>query len=391
MRTPAHILLLAVTVWATMSQDTTGDVVIPFVSGTVAPTTDSATSLSLINRFRADPQGELARMLDLSPSTLATSITASSGPTAGDGTNHSSGFWAGLAGPSASATASAMDYFEVHPGDLWSQWNSLPTTGSLAPLAWNGYLGNSSRNYNELLIDDAGATANPHAVSPYDGAFSERFTDSGYTNWNSLGENIFRNYVGDLDYAHAGYAVDWGSTANGIQDPAGHRDSMLSTGFREAGIDVQASYDTGRETMTQHFGAQFDDNFLAGYIYQSGAEYTFDNATSGATVEVRDSTGSTILASTTADAWGGYVLDLTGLGLVHGQNYLVVASSGANSSSQLFSYSSAATMTQLNLQAVPEPSSLVLVGIVFAAMAWWPGQRGRKRGYCCQNRPPIAA
>jgi hypothetical protein len=282
--------------------------------GSLAPTAAEQASFDQINRFRADPQGELGRMLGVSQTTLATAITASTGAAAGDGTAWSSGFWNTLTG--GNTAAGALDYFHVNPGDLLYQWNQLPGAGVLHPYTWNGNLGQSSLEYAKLVVIDAGTSASPHNVPPYTTGLSQRFVDAGYVNWNNLGENIAGNFPNNNAYMHAGFAIDWGGAGNGIQNPSGHRNSMLSATFTEIGIGITPGWGSGNVTQVQHFGDRSNSvaEYIWGYAWQDAAlaSYTFGEGMQGLTVQVLDG-GNNVLGSTTTDANGGYTLDAVGL------------------------------------------------------------------------------
>jgi 5-hydroxyisourate hydrolase-like protein (transthyretin family) len=278
--------------------------------GTRTSTVDEQASLDLINRFRADPQGELARMLNTSQATLWAGVDNS--------TNHSAGFWAARAGAGAGSVAFAMDYFQVDPSDLKNQWSALPTAGSLHPLSWNATLGHSSLEYAKLVVADNGVN-NPHYVPPYQQPkpLNDRFEDAGYSGWSGLGENIARNFTNSVSYMHAGFAVDWGSTPNGIQDPSGHRNSMLSEDFAEIGIGIWPGYGAGNVTQVQHFGNRNENTaeYVWGYAWADGdasSAYTFGEGASGLTVELRDGSNN-LLRTASTDANGAYAMEVASL------------------------------------------------------------------------------
>ena len=136
--------------------------------------------------------------------------------------------------------------------------------GPLAPLAWNGNLAASAQTHNELMIEFDAQTHNVLAANfgtdADEPGLLQRIYAGGYT-WQtglSVGENIF-GYTNDPLYGHGGFYIDWGFTPTGIQDPAGHRNAMLSSTFRDIGIDYQAvpasnTQISGPFTVTQHFG-----------------------------------------------------------------------------------------------------------------------------------------
>lgn len=341
-----------------------------FTVGSEAPSGAEQTSLDLINRFRADPQGELARMLGTTTTSLYSGVSLSSTGTAGDGTLWSSNFWQSRASVGNDA-ASAMDYFNVNPGDLLKQWSLLPTAGTLSPYAWNGNLGSSAQQYAQLLVTDGG-NSNPHDVAPYNPFGFARYTDAGYTNAGNVGENIARDFPADTPYMHAGFAVDWGSTGNGIQNPPGHRNSMLSSVFNEVGIGIVGSYNSGNEIQVQHFGDRFNSSseYLWGYAWQDalGGSYTFGEGMQGRTVNIKNGLGD-VVATGTTDTNGGYIVQVVGLS---SGNYTVELMDGTTSlGSQLVTIGSAG-MYNANFQitAVPEPETYAMMLLGLGVLGW---------------------
>jgi hypothetical protein len=352
-------------------------------AGTRLPTAAEQGSLDQINRFRADPQGELGRMLGVSSATLGT-ITSSTGATAGDGTDWSAGYWGTLTG--GSTAAGALDFFQVSPGDLVYQWNQLPGAGVLHPYTWNGNLGQSSLEYAKLVVIDAGISASPHFVPPYTANLNQRFVDAGYANWNNIGENIAANFPNNVSYMHAGFAIDWGGAGNGIQNPSGHRNSMLSSTFNEIGIGITPGWTSGNVTQVQHFGDRSNSvaEYIWGYAWQDAAlgSYTFGEGMQGLTVQVLDG-GNNVLGTTTTDANGGYTLAAVGLAdgtytvkfldgsTALGTNSVTVSSLGLYNANFVMAPS-----------AVPEPSTwlMLMVGGVPLVLRARRAGKGRKAG-----------
>ena len=346
-------------------------------AGTRLPTPDEQSSLDQINRFRADPQGELGRMLGVSSATLGT-ITASTGATAGDGTDWSAGYWNTLTG--GGTTAGALDFFQVSPGDLLYQWNQLPGAGTLHPYTWNGNLGQSSLEYAKLVVIDAGTTSNPHNVPPYTSGLSQRFVDAGYANWNNLGENIAPNFANNVGYMHAGFAIDWGGAGNGIQNPAGHRNSMLHSTFNEIGIGIAPGWTGSNVTQVQHFGDRSNSvaEYLWGYAWTDATSdgYTFGEGMQGLTVEIVNGS-DTVVGTTQTDANGGYSVNVVGLS---DGNYTVRFMEGSTPIGMRSVAISNLGMYQADLgiaAAVPEPSTwlmLLLGGVPLVVRARRAGQ-----------------
>jgi hypothetical protein len=350
--------------------------------GSLLPTANEQASLDQINRFRADPQGELGRMLGVPASALG-GIVASSGANAGNGTGWNPGYWNALTG--GSTVAGALDFFQVNPGDLLYQWNQLPGAGVLHPYTWNGNLGQSSLEYAKLVVLDAGVTSNPHNVPPYTSGLSQRFVDAGYTSWNNLGENIAPNFANNIAYMHAGFAIDWGGAGNGIQNPPGHRNSMLSTVFNEIGIGIAPGWTSGNVTQVQHFGDRSNSaaEYLWGYAWTDATSdgYTFGEGMQGLTVEIVNGS-DTVVGTTQTDANGGYSVNVVGLS---DGNYTVRFMEGSTPIGMRSVAISNLGMYQADLgiaAAVPEPSTwlmLLLGGVPLVV-------RARRAG---KDRPAV--
>lgn len=303
---------------------------------TVTDVADTMTpqeeALYLINRFRADPQGELARIMGLQQSRLDavdsdgtgpdTAIVRSTGSNIGDGTDWSANYWQNFLG-NKSNLALTLDYFKVSPGDLMYQWDHLPAAGMLQPLQTNSALGLSATNYAQIVSSDAGLTADVHHVAPYSGNDYSRFTDAGYAGGSdaailTAAENLAADFnITDVSYLHAGYVIDWGqkagdTTANGLQDGAGHRSNMLSGTYTEAGIGQVAGWTSGAVTQVQHFGDQMASEMLWGYAWDENSgtnAFSLSEALANVTVNLK-SGDFTVAKSTTTNSFGGYSMDV---------------------------------------------------------------------------------
>ena len=69
------------------------------------------------------------------------------------------------------------------------------------------------------------------------GPVKEGVVDETWPHWNVYA------YAESVIHTHAGFAIDWGGdpddpNTTGIQNPPGHRDSMMSGSFREVGIRI---------------------------------------------------------------------------------------------------------------------------------------------------------
>jgi uncharacterized protein YkwD len=166
---------------------------------------------------------------------------------------------------------SALSFFDVDADVLRQQWASLEPA---PPLAWNESLMASTLFHTQQMRD---ADVQAHQVPAEPGVRDEepglraRATNAGYTEQSGLGENVFA-YVKSMLHAQAAYAIDWGEGPDGIQDPPGHRNTIMKPAYREVGISVLNTLSgntTGPMLQTQDFGAptSFGDSFLVGVVY----------------------------------------------------------------------------------------------------------------------------
>lgn len=184
-----------------------------------APTPTMQYLLELTNRARMDPQGEYARLVTNAPKNVA----------------------------------DALSYFKVNLTVLKQQFDALT---AVAPLAWNEKLAAAATGHSQAMIN---ADSQSHQL-PGEAALGTRLTNAGYS-YSSAGENIYA-YSEDAFYGHAGFFIDWGFTATGIQDGAGHRVNIMSASFTEMGIgylyDNNAATAVGTDVITENFGARRD-------------------------------------------------------------------------------------------------------------------------------------
>jgi uncharacterized protein YkwD len=200
--------------------------------------------LELINRMRTSPRAELELLLN-------------SGDPSIDG---------------------ALRYFETNRDTLRNQWSTLQ---AVAPLAWASELNDSATAHNLAMI---AADLQSHQV-PGELGLGARLAQSGYILSNA-GENIYTT-ARSIIYGQAGLAIDWGAddpntpileAIDGIQNPAAHRNILLSSLFREVGIAVTAednpNTDVGPLVVTQEFGNR---KKLNGKAYILGVAFVDQN------------------------------------------------------------------------------------------------------------------
>lgn len=247
------------------------------------PSPNEQYMMELLNRMRMNPAAELGL--------LTTSL--------GNPARSSNG-----------AVDGALQYFHTSGPALASQWQSLTPA---QPLAWNERLYVAAEGHNGAMI---GADEQTHQA-PGEPALGDRATNAGYTGWSQVGENVYA-FAEGVVHAHAGFALDWGNTANGIQDPPGHRDNMMESSYREVGIRIAtpgriAGHDVGPWVVTQDFGRRFSSgSFLVGVVFQDGSSdgYSPGEGLGGVTVRAVAGNGSAGAPeyTTTSMTAGGYQL-----------------------------------------------------------------------------------
>ena len=243
------------------------------------PSAEEQYQLELINDFRLNPLGDTARYIS-SYAPLHSSVAD---------------------------IQSALSYFGVSGSALQSQ---LAALSPAQPVAWSETLASAARGHDQQMI---GADQQTHQA-PGEADLGGRATAAGYNNWSNLGENVYA-YSDNPLYAQAGFVVDWGSGPTGMQDPAGHRENMISPAFREVGIaivsETNPSTQVGPEVETEDFGARFtNDSFVLGVAYHdtNGDDfYEPGEETAGLTVTI----GGTSVANW---ASGGYTLETAARG-----------------------------------------------------------------------------
>ncbi len=321
------------------------------------PTAEEQYYLELINQARADPGGELARLVNYStPTTFGN--PASNDPD----------------------VAAALAYFGVSASDLASQF---ATIGAAPPLAWNDALALSATNYSQLMIDQDQQAHNLDGLT-----LDQRVTNAGYgATYLDLGENLYAA-AKSINYANAGFIIDWGPTANGIQNGADHRSITFDPAFKEIGIGLVTNIPAGNVSaigpyvVTQHFGNQYrivgntfiSDAILTGVMYVDNVKrdnfYTPGEGLAGQPIEVFDNVSNQLLFSGTTNSVGGFNISLPGV--APGEQLRIVAP-GSGLPDQLDTVTSYTTDPNLygqpvtffnnihaDFEVVPEPGSLGL-------------------------------
>lgn len=262
------------------------------------PTNLEQEMLEWVNRFRADPGGEFNRYF--------TSTSPVQSPIPG--------------------VASAVTGFNVNLNLLKTELAALTPA---APLAWHSALNDAALGHNQKMI----AQDRQEHVLPGEQDVGTRITAAGYTNWNTYGENIFA-YATSVAYAQAGFIIDWGSGPDGMQTPRGHRDSMISSNFKEVGLSVtpenNSTTQVGPLVVTQDFGNRSTRtrSSVLGVIFTDTNSDNFYNAGEGNTGVSVTITGAAGTFTTSSWASGGYQID----NVPAGSYTLTIAGAGISTS-----------------------------------------------------------
>jgi uncharacterized protein YkwD len=249
------------------------------------PTAREQELLELTNRMRTAPAAELALLL-----------------------------------ASSSEVTNAINYFNVSLPILTAQWNLLTP---VAPLAWSSQLNDAAISHNQKMIqydqqshqvgvyDTAG-----NLVTAYEPGLGGQLTAGNY-NFTSAFQNIFA-YATSMTYAHAGFAIDWGGSAvtGGIQNPAGHRNAIMSANMREIGVSVIEETNpltkVGPLVVTENFGNRSALNgkaWLLGVAFQDTNKdgwYQAGEGLSDVQVQITGINGTSFSNTLPVGTAGGY-------------------------------------------------------------------------------------
>lgn len=272
------------------------------------PTAEQQYWLELTNRFRSDPQGELEKLVNFS----------------------SPGVWDSPKSDDA-YIANALNFFGTSASDLFTQFSTL---SSAPPVAWNNALNSSATTYSNLMVSN---DQQSHTLDVF--SLDQRIQNGGYSsNWLEVGENLFAS-TQTIIHGHAGFVIDWGDGngaspgyGNGIQNPAGHREVLIDSLFKEIGIGFQSIAipggnvnATGPYVVTQHFATQyrfdgtsyFADAILTGSVFQDTIAadlfYTPGEGLAGEAINVYEDVSGILVASGFSNSAGGFNISLAGL------------------------------------------------------------------------------
>ncbi|MFN0069042.1 MAG: CAP domain-containing protein [Limisphaerales bacterium] len=200
----------------------------------------------------------------------------------------------------------AYDFFDVDLGLMQAESAQYPPA---PPLAFHARLIDAARAHSQDMF---GNMFQGHDGSDGSDA-GDRITAAGYV-WASYGENVY-SYAESVLHGHAGFFVDWGNGPGGMQQPRGHRDSIMNPGFREAGVGVVlgTNGNVGPQLVTQEFASAAGAKpYITGVVYydlNTNGTYDLGEGLGGVAVTAAGVAGSAVSAGS-----GGYALPITGNG-----------------------------------------------------------------------------
>lgn len=199
------------------------------------PSAEEQLFIELINRARADPAAEGAR------------LAASTHPGA----------------------LAAYNQYGVNLTLMQSEFAAITPAQPLAP---NKDLTEAASHHSAWELANA---VQAHYEGSSGSTFyspSNRATYYGYPS-TYVAENTYA-YTSDVEYGHIGFEVDWGPYADGMQVGRGHRGNVHNTTMREIGIGIAAGTNStvtpaiGPLVITQNAAAQFPSpTFGTGVAY----------------------------------------------------------------------------------------------------------------------------
>ena len=169
----------------------------------------------------------------------------------------------------------AIRFFNV---DLALFKTQMAAFAPVAPLAWSDALDNAATTHSNLMIQN---DSQSHQL-PGEAGLLDRIQAAGYNGLSAVAENVFA-FTETVGYGHAGFIIDWGNGPGGMQEPAGHRISILSDRYTEIGIGAvsedNAATNVGPHVVTQNFGNRFNyESQLLGVTFRDKDADSFYDA-----------------------------------------------------------------------------------------------------------------
>lgn len=144
---------------------------------------------------------------------------------------------------------SAIAFFKTDMALVAQEFAAIPPA---PPVAFHARLIDASRIHSKDQFDHQfqGHTGT-NGTDP-----AARVRAAGYT-FSTTAENVFAN-AESVFHGHAGFEIDWGNDAGGLQNGRGHRVNIHSPAMREVGVGVVLGTNgtVGPQVVTQEFGTQ---------------------------------------------------------------------------------------------------------------------------------------
>ncbi|EMD82365.1 Ig-like domain-containing protein [Pacificimonas flava] len=299
-----------------------------------SPSNFEQLQLELINQFRMNPAGEYDRL-----------------------------FVNGL--PATPEIASAINYFGVDLAALKAQLSQLTSVGALA---WSSQLASAAEGHSQVMIEQDAQTHQADGEP----SLRARTEATGYSAQSYLGENVYA-FTEDALHGHAGFVIDWGydegddlngnfaSNGDGIQDPAGHRHTLISSNYTEIGIsalvETDSSTGVGPYVVTQDLGGRvgYKTQFVGVVADDLDGDSFYDigEGLGEVTITLRNTaTGS--IATTTSWSSGGWQIEVP-----HGTYQITFSGGGLASDVTKTATLGAGVNTKVDIYQPLDPLSLV--------------------------------
>lgn len=201
----------------------------------------------------------------------------------------------------------AYGYFHVDLDQMVIQFAALPQ--HLAPLSMNERMLAAARLHCQDMLENRFqghySSTNPPFPNQPGNSPGQRLSLQGYS-WQTYGENVYA-YSKTPWHSHAGFEVDWGTGAYGMQVPPGHRENIHHAAFREIGVGVIEGTEGGMGPLlvTHDLGATiYPPPFITGVVYfdlNGNQFYDLGEGVGGVTVAVEGAAASAVTSRS-----GGY-------------------------------------------------------------------------------------